>query len=241
MVVVDVRAKGLTTKLPAIYRAAGASSTTAPTHLRRGVAEIVLRRFSWRDGHTRCATATSSRRSPTSGGISTRCAHSPTWSSTPPTSLRTTSGAMSCHWPARRVLTQLCAIEVQSFSYLQGVPPHRQPGVRRPLPAQPILRGRACGRCPVTTRRSRSGSTPARRSSSALERIMELLLYLLPRYANELKTQLSIAFGCTGGRHRSVFVAERIGHGAARKGYEVTCSPPRQAAMEVERWCPCWS
>ena len=37
-----------------------------------------------------------------------------------------------------------------------------------------------------------------------------LLLPLLPRYAAEGKSYLTIAVGCTGGRHRSVFVAERV-------------------------------
>lgn len=44
----------------------------------------------------------------------------------------------------------------------------------------------------------------------ALQRIEELILLLLPRYASEGKAYVTIAFGCTGGRHRSVHVAERI-------------------------------
>ena len=44
----------------------------------------------------------------------------------------------------------------------------------------------------------------------ALRRIEELILLLLPRYAGEGKAYVTIAFGCTGGRHRSVHVAERI-------------------------------
>jgi len=41
---------------------------------------------------------------------------------------------------------------------------------------------------------------------------------LLPRYAREGKSYLTIAIGCTGGRHRSVFVAERIGAWLAESG-----------------------
>ena len=37
-----------------------------------------------------------------------------------------------------------------------------------------------------------------------------LLALLLPRYSAEGKSYLTIALGCTGGRHRSVFVAERL-------------------------------
>lgn len=42
------------------------------------------------------------------------------------------------------------------------------------------------------------------------ERIEELLIRLIPRYQAEGKSYVCIAFGCTGGRHRSVHMAERI-------------------------------
>ena len=45
---------------------------------------------------------------------------------------------------------------------------------------------------------------------AAMSRIEDLLMLLLPRYASEGKAYVTIAFGCTGGRHRSVHVAERI-------------------------------
>jgi RNase adapter protein RapZ len=41
-----------------------------------------------------------------------------------------------------------------------------------------------------------------------VERLSDLLLFLLPRYRRENRSYLSIAIGCTGGRHRSVAVAE---------------------------------
>lgn len=44
----------------------------------------------------------------------------------------------------------------------------------------------------------------------AVARIEELLEMLLPRYAAEGKSYVTVAFGCTGGRHRSVHVAERV-------------------------------
>ena len=43
-----------------------------------------------------------------------------------------------------------------------------------------------------------------------VERLSALLLFLLPRYRQENRSYLSVAIGCTGGRHRSVAVAERI-------------------------------
>src|SRR5499427_4442442 len=50
--------------------------------------------------------------------------------------------------------------------------------------------------------------TPA--THEFLPRVMELLLYLLPQFIQEGKSYLTIAVGCTGGRHRSVMVAERL-------------------------------
>jgi len=50
---------------------------------------------------------------------------------------------------------------------------------------------------------------------------MDLISYLLPRYAAELKTNLGIAVGCTGGRHRSVFVASRVAQALKKEGHEV--------------------
>ena len=50
-------------------------------------------------------------------------------------------------------------------------------------------------------------------------RIEDLLVYLIPHYIREGKSYLTIAFGCTGGRHRSVMLAEEIRRALARKGY----------------------
>lgn len=46
-----------------------------------------------------------------------------------------------------------------------------------------------------------------------------LLDYLLPRYQREGKSHLVVAIGCTGGRHRSVYVAEKLGAWLAARGY----------------------
>lgn len=46
--------------------------------------------------------------------------------------------------------------------------------------------------------------------SGAVDRIVDLLSFLLPRYQAGAKAYVHIAIGCTGGRHRSVFVAEEI-------------------------------
>jgi UPF0042 nucleotide-binding protein len=43
-----------------------------------------------------------------------------------------------------------------------------------------------------------------------LDRLMPLLEFALPRYEEEKKARLGIAFGCTGGRHRSVAIADEV-------------------------------
>ncbi|MFC7497884.1 RNase adapter RapZ [Enterovirga sp. GCM10030262] len=56
----------------------------------------------------------------------------------------------------------------------------------------------------------------------ALRRIEDLLILLLPRYRSEGKSYVSIAFGCTGGRHRSVHVAERVAARLREAGFSPT-------------------
>ena len=57
---------------------------------------------------------------------------------------------------------------------------------------------------------------------AAMERIEDLLLLLLPRYRAEGKAYVTIAFGCTGGRHRSVHVAERVAKRLRDAGFSPT-------------------
>ena len=54
-----------------------------------------------------------------------------------------------------------------------------------------------------------------------LRRMESLLAYLIPHYIREGKSYLTIGFGCTGGRHRSVMMAESIRSALARRGYAV--------------------
>ncbi len=55
-----------------------------------------------------------------------------------------------------------------------------------------------------------------------LDRLEELLAFLLPAYANEGKSYLSIAIGCTGGQHRSVVIAEEIAKRISSQGFSPT-------------------
>ncbi len=52
-----------------------------------------------------------------------------------------------------------------------------------------------------------------------IQRISELLIYLLPHYIHEGKSYLTIAFGCTGGQHRSVMIAEDVAQRLKKAGY----------------------
>jgi UPF0042 nucleotide-binding protein len=52
-----------------------------------------------------------------------------------------------------------------------------------------------------------------------VRRLSELLLYLVPRYMAERRAYLSVAIGCTGGKHRSVAIAERIGAALDAAGF----------------------
>jgi UPF0042 nucleotide-binding protein len=54
-----------------------------------------------------------------------------------------------------------------------------------------------------------------------ISRTVSDLLFLLPHYIREGKAYLTIAFGCTGGQHRSVMIAEEVGKRLRRSGYEV--------------------
>lgn len=57
---------------------------------------------------------------------------------------------------------------------------------------------------------------------SSFARIRDLLLELLPRYAAQGKSYVNIAFGCTGGRHRSVYTAEAMSEALREGGFSPT-------------------
>jgi UPF0042 nucleotide-binding protein len=50
------------------------------------------------------------------------------------------------------------------------------------------------------------------------------LLFLLPHYIREGKSYLTLAFGCTGGQHRSVMIAEEMRRRLAEKGFQAKTS-----------------
>lgn len=55
-----------------------------------------------------------------------------------------------------------------------------------------------------------------------MNKFIDFVEFLIPEYINEGKTTLAIAIGCTGGRHRSVALANRLGDVLGNKKYRVT-------------------
>jgi UPF0042 nucleotide-binding protein len=112
------------------------------------------------------------------------------------------------------------AVSCVSFGYKHGVPqdvdllfdvrflpnPHFIPELRPYTGRHPKVRKYV-------------GSFP--QTKQFIERISNLLVYLLPHYIREGKSYLTIGFGCTGGQHRSVMIAEEVKKRLAKAGYHV--------------------
>ena len=113
------------------------------------------------------------------------------------------------------------AIAVQSFSYRRGIPrdaemvfdmrflknPHWEPSLRA-----------YDGRDPDVGAHIRSDA----RYAQFMEHFDAITSLLLPAYRDEGKAYFSIAFGCTGGQHRSVFAAETVAKNLADRGWQVS-------------------
>jgi len=52
-------------------------------------------------------------------------------------------------------------------------------------------------------------------------KLIDFITYLLPGYQKEMKSYLTIGIGCTGGKHRSVAIGQRLGDDLAARGYAV--------------------
>ena len=111
-------------------------------------------------------------------------------------------------------------VYVTSFGYRYGVPPDSDLvfDVRfLPNPNYIPQFKKLSGRHPRVARYIRSFP----QTMEFVERISQLLVYLLPHYIREGKSYLTIAFGCTGGRHRSVMIADEIRKRLARHGFRI--------------------
>ena len=68
-----------------------------------------------------------------------------------------------------------------------------------------------------------------------INRISDLLIYLLPHYIREGKSYLTISFGCTGGQHRSVLIAREIQKRLSKAGFAVKAT--HRDVQPVRRRC----
>jgi UPF0042 nucleotide-binding protein len=134
------------------------------------------------------------------------------------------------HWFAAQGQHHL-SISVQSFSYKRGLPrsvdmvfdcrflnnPYWQPGLR-------VLNGTD----PAVSAHVEADP----RFPDFAEKVTDLTLYLLPAYRDEGKSYVSFAFGCTGGQHRSVAMAETLALRLAEAGWQVSI---RHRELELRR------
>ncbi|MGB8814594.1 MAG: RNase adapter RapZ [Paracoccaceae bacterium] len=123
-------------------------------------------------------------------------------------------------WFARTAAAPL-AVSVQSFSYKRGVPR----GVDMIFDCRFLQNPHW-----VAALRDLDGRDPAvmdyvtadPRFPEFIAKLRDLVLFLLPAQLDEGKAHLSIGFGCTGGQHRSVAVAEILGNALAEAGWSVS-------------------
>ena len=113
------------------------------------------------------------------------------------------------------------AVCLQSFSYKRGLPheadlvfdcrflrnPHWEPTLRPRDGRDPDVAGHVAG-------------DP--RFAPFMDRILDMLDLVLPGSAEEGKTTVNIAIGCTGGRHRSVMLVEKLCPTLADRGWQVS-------------------
>lgn len=109
-------------------------------------------------------------------------------------------------------------VYVTSFGYRYGVPPDSDLvfDVRfLPNPNYIPRFKHKTGRNPGVAKYIRSFP----QTVEFITKISDLLIYLLPHYIREGKSYLTIAFGCTGGQHRSVMMAEQIRKNLTEAGF----------------------
>ena len=115
--------------------------------------------------------------------------------------------------------TSRILIYLASFGFRHGVPPDCDLvfDVRfLPNPNYIPKFKKLTGKNPAVARYIRSFP----QTGEFIAKIADLLVYLLPHYIHEGKSYLTIGFGCTGGHHRSVMIAESLKKNLASSGYQ---------------------
>ena len=125
-------------------------------------------------------------------------------------------------------------VEVMSFGFKRGLP--RQADLVydvRFLPNPFYIEGLGCqtGQDEDVRRFVMDHSV----TEEFMQKIIDLLAFLLPHYQEEGKQRLMIGIGCTGGQHRSVAIAEAIAHKLREMKYEASASH-RDLEIEQARW-----
>jgi UPF0042 nucleotide-binding protein len=116
--------------------------------------------------------------------------------------------------------TEKITVYVNSFGFRYGVPPDSDLvfDVRfLPNPNYIPEFKKLTGKHPSVARYIRSFP----QTTEFINRISDLLIYLLPHYIREGKSYLTISFGCTGGHHRSVLIANEVHKRLAKAGFKV--------------------
>jgi UPF0042 nucleotide-binding protein len=230
-VVLDVRAKGMAEKFPGIYRDLKKSYPALQLIFVEAEPGVLLQRFSVvrRPHPLRAQAIEDSIKAERSSLAGVRDL----------ADLIVDTTKLSPHELRRQILAlgsgdmeppEVLTVEVESFSYLQGVPTTASLVVDVRFLPNPYF---------IQELRSLAGDDEQVRQwlggqdevEEAIRRIVDLTLYLIPRYGNELKSHLTIAVGCTGGRHRSVYVADRLAEAMRDAGREVVLRH-----RDKERW-----
>jgi UPF0042 nucleotide-binding protein len=111
-------------------------------------------------------------------------------------------------------------LSVMSFGYKYGVPPEADLVFdARFLPNPnfvPALKALTGNNAPVIGYMRKQKET-----ARFLKKLEDFLFYVVPQYVREGKSYLTIGIGCTGGRHRSVMIANAIADRLSEKGYTV--------------------
>ncbi|MEL6103680.1 MAG: RNase adapter RapZ [Pseudomonadota bacterium] len=124
------------------------------------------------------------------------------------------------HWFAPQG-QNLLSVAVQSFSYKRGLPRSVDMVFDCRFLSNPYW---------VPELRTLTGQDQAvqdhirndARFSEFEEKVHDIVHWLLPAYRDEGKSHLSVAFGCTGGQHRSVAIAENLAAALAKDGWRVS-------------------